>query len=191
LTQWSANRQPSAWITSRAWGSNRSSQAVHENGCQSDDPPITPLTHVSLIDRPTAQREFGPVSPLGDGPIARSTVTKVSGGSCRDTLSRQRGVRVDLPVEAVVERDTLLVGFAQLHRRCPLARNRRTGVVSRSAHVENRVLGTRRCSGRNPGVRGGGTLMFRSKSKNAPFPAPSQRNSPSDAPVWTCPSRGH
>src|SRR5882757_2597509 len=51
-TQWSAKRQPSAWITSLAWDFSRSSRAVHENGCQSDDlerPRELPVTRHGVV----------------------------------------------------------------------------------------------------------------------------------------------
>src|SRR5208337_4783422 len=52
----------------------------------------------------------------------------------RDILSRPRCVRITLPIEAVVERNVLLVAFAQLHCRGPLARPRLTRIVTRTAH---------------------------------------------------------
>ena len=102
----------------------------------------------------------------------------------RHTLTRQRRVGVTLPVVAVVERDVLLVAFAQLDRRRTLPGLRFARNVAHTTDIEVRVLrhpavqltggplgassseGDRCCwTGRNPVLHGGGRLRLRLKSR--------------------------
>src|SRR5271156_770992 len=58
----------------------------------------------------------------------------------RHTLAAQRGVRIALPEQAVVERDVLLVAFAHLDRRCALARLGFAGNITNAADIHIGVL---------------------------------------------------
>ncbi len=85
--------------------------------------------------RTARPRSAGARAPAERRPAA-GIPAAVAGMSC----SGQGGVRVALPVLAVVERHVLLVALAQLHGRGALARARLAWRVARAAHIEHRVL---------------------------------------------------